>query len=103
MFLIIGAVPHRQQQNHKEGKYRHIKRTTNFMMEWSGSPVYYWLLALSYLCFILNHTVTSKLKWCTPLEILTGNKPNISPLLRFYWWQTVYYKIDDSDFPSDTR
>ena len=29
--------------------------------------------------------------------------PDISPLLRFHWWQPVYYKIDDLDFPSDTR
>ena len=24
-------------------------------------------------------------------------------ILRYHWWQEVYYKIDDSDFPSDTR
>ena len=33
--------------------------------------------------------------------------PNVSSnqlnILRFYWWQPVYYKLDDSDFPSDTR
>ena len=82
--------PHQQQQNYAEGKYRHTKRTTNCMMERSGSPAYCWLLALSYVCFILNHTATAKLKWCTPLERLTCTTPSISPILRFYWWQTVY-------------
>ena len=40
---VIGnwnSEPHQQQQNHAEGKYRHIKRTTNCMMERSGSPAY---------------------------------------------------------------
>ena len=69
-------------------------------MEISDSPAYCWLLALLYGCFILNHTSTSKLKWRNPLE---KNTCNISPLLRFYWWQTAYLKIDNSDFPSDTR
>ena len=23
--------------------------------------------------------------------------------MRFHWWQPVYYKLDDSDFPSDSR
>ena len=51
----------------------------------------------------MNHTVTAKLQWRTPLERTTVTTPDISPLLRFYWCQKVYYKIDDSDFPSDTR
>ena len=73
------------------------------MMERSESPAYCWLLELLYVCFILNHTATTKLKWRTPLKRLTGTTTNISPILRSYGLQTVYYKIDDSYFPSDTR
>ena len=72
------------------------------MMEQSGSPEYTWLLDLIYVCFVLNHTVSEILAWRTPLEQLTGKTPDISPLLRFYWWQPVYYKLDDYEFPSDT-
>ena len=46
---VIGnwnSEPHQQQQNHVEGKYKHIKQTTNYTIERSGSPAYYWLLAL---------------------------------------------------------
>ena len=82
---------------------QHVKSTTNQMMERSGAPAYTWLLALIYMCFVLNHTVLVVLSWHTPLERLTGTPPDISPLLRFYWRQPVYYKLDDSDFPSDTR
>ena len=38
-----------------------------------------------------------------PAQQPTGSIPDISPLLRFYWWQPVYYKVDDSCFPSNTR
>ena len=51
---------------------------------------------------MLNHTSISKLKWRTPLERFIGNTPSINLLFRFYWWETVYCKTDDSDFPSDT-
>ena len=40
--------PYQQQQNYAEEKYRHIKQTTNYMMERPGSPAYCWLLALLY-------------------------------------------------------
>jgi hypothetical protein len=33
----------------------------------------------------------------------TGSTNNISPLLCFHFWEPVYYKFDDSDFPSDSR
>ena len=29
--------------------------------------------------------------------------PDVSHILCFYWWQSVYYKVDDSDFPTDTH
>jgi hypothetical protein len=34
--------------------------------------------------------------------VLTGSTNDISPLLAFQWYEPVYYKIDDSDFPSDS-
>ena len=42
----------------------------------------------------------SSLNWTTPLQMLLGSTPDISALLRFAWWEPVYYKLDDSDFPS---
>ena len=65
--------PHQQQQNYAEGKYRHIKCTTNYMKERSGSPLHCCLFALLYVCFI--HT---------SLDRLTSTTPDISPILRFY-------------------
>jgi hypothetical protein len=46
--------------------------------------------------------------WCEavddiPICMSTGSTNDISPLLCFHFWEPVYYKFDDSDFPSDSR
>jgi hypothetical protein len=51
---------------------------------------------------LLNNT------WCEAIDdilihLSTGSTNDISPLLCFHFWEPVYYKLDDSDFPSDSR
>jgi hypothetical protein len=104
--LMIGdwqSEPHQQHQNPAERKYQDVKRMANTIMDRTGSPAHTWLLALMYVCFVLNFTASAALNWRTPTEVLTGSTPDISPLLRFGWWDPVYYKLDDSSFPSDSR
>jgi hypothetical protein len=36
-----------------------------------------------------------------PLTHFSGSTTDISALLRFYFWQTVYYKCSEASFPSD--
>jgi hypothetical protein len=38
-----------------------------------------------------------------PIRMSMGSTNDISPLLCFHFWEPVYYKFDDSDFPSDSR
>ena len=95
--------PKRQHQNSSERRYQTAKRLTNKVMDRTGSPAYTWLLALTYICFILNHTAHAILNNQTPKKMLTGQTTDISPLLRFFWWEEVYYKIDDASFPSQSR
>jgi len=52
---------------------------------------------------VLSHLATESLHYCTPVEVLTGNTPNISPILQFHFWEPVYYVLDDDTFPSDTN
>ena len=104
--LIIGdwqSEPHQQHQNPAERKYQDVKRMANTLMDRTGSPPHTWLLALTYVCFVLNFTASASLNWRTPIEVLTGSTPDISPLLSFAWWDPVYYKLDDGSFPSDSR
>jgi hypothetical protein len=75
----------------------------NTIMDRTGLPPQTWLLALMYVCFVLNFTASASLNWRTPMEILTGSRPDISPLLSFQWWEPVYFKLDDASFPSDSR
>ena len=94
--------PHQQHQNPAERRFQTVKKMTNTLLDRSGSPASTWLLAMTYVCFLLNHLCCASIKGI-PAQYLTGSTPDISPLLRFYWWQPVYYKVDDSCFPSNTR
>jgi hypothetical protein len=55
-----------------------------------------------YVCFLLNNTSSKVLHGAVPIQVLTGSTNDISPLLQFRWYEPVYYKIDDSDFPYDS-
>jgi hypothetical protein len=94
--------PHRQNQNPSERRLQTVKRMTNTLLDRSGSPPFTWILYLCYACFILKHTVCGT-HHEIPMTRLTGSTHYISPLLRFHWWEEVYYKIDDNPFPSESR
>ena len=72
------------------------------LLNLTGAPPSCWLLALSYVCFVLNHTAVGSLNWRTPIEKLNGSTPDISSILCFRFWEPVYFKLDDSDFPSES-
>lgn len=94
--------PHQQQQNHAERRYQTIKNTANRIMDRTGAPPFTWLLCLTYVCFLLNHTFNSNIKGI-PLTHLTGVTVDISPLLRFHFWQKVYFLKEESSFPSQSK
>ena len=103
--LFIGAwqsEPHQQHQNPAERRIQVIKNQTNILLDRTGAPPELWLEALRYVCFLLNHSYNSTIK-DIPMNVLLGRTVDISVLLRFHWYQEVYYKVDDSDFPSDSR
>jgi hypothetical protein len=104
--LIIGdwqSEPHQQHQNPAEQKYQDVKQMANTIMGCTGSPPQTWLLVLMYVCFVSNFSAFASLNWRTPMEILTGSTQDISALLSFYWWEPVYFKLEDSSFPSGLR
>ena len=102
--LFIGSwqsEPHQQHQNPAEHCFQTVKTTANTILDHSGAPACTWLLCLLYVCFLLNHTFCTAIN-CVPLQHANGSTVDISPLLCFHFWELVYYKIDDSDFPSDS-
>jgi hypothetical protein len=38
-----------------------------------------------------------------PLSILLGVTVDVSPLMRFHWYQPVFYAVDDALFPSSSK
>jgi len=103
--LFIGSwqsEPHQQHQNPAERRYQTVKRMVNTVLDRTGAPAYTWLLCLIWVCYILNHTFCAAINGI-PMSHLTGTTTDISPLLFVPFWTKVYYKIDDSDFPSDSR
>ena len=41
--------------------------------------------------------------WQHPSNTALGSICHISPLLRFYFWRSVYFNSDDSNYPSNSR
>jgi hypothetical protein len=103
--LFIGnwqSEPHQQQQNPAERRYQTVKNSSNRLMDRTGAPPFTWLLCLQYICYLLNHMYNESLS-AVPLTRLTGTTVDISPLLRFYFWQQVLYKKVKNNFPSCTK
>ncbi|CAJ1938442.1 unnamed protein product [Cylindrotheca closterium] len=94
--------PHRQNQNPAERRYQDIKRLANRILDQTGAPPSLWLLALRYASFVYNHTAVQSLGWLTPIQVLTGITPDISVLLRFAFYEKVYYRTEEPSFPSDS-
>ena len=74
----------------------------NVILDCTGAPAYCWLLCLFYVCFLLNNTYSDKLD-NTPLCTATGVTNDISPLLYFHFYELVYYHMDDTLFPSESK
>ena len=96
-----------QHQNYAENRWQTVKRYTNRVMDRSGCPPYIWFLALSYVIFCLNHCVDPMLGDGTksPLQIATFQMTDISPLLYFYFWEPVYFLLDEKErkFPGKSK
>ena len=95
--------PHHQHQNPAERVYGDAKINVNKVMNRHGAPAFAWLLALLYVLFIMNHMASAKLNDQSPLEVLTGVVPDISMITRFYFWEPVYYALNDSDYENGTE
>ena len=83
--------PHNKNQDYAERGWRDTKRTGAMVLNYSGAPDEIWLLALQYVCFVMNHTARERLGWRTPIEWLLGWTPDMTVLLRFIFWEPVYY------------
>ena len=101
--------PYHEHQNPAERRYQTVKTYTNKILDRTGAPANTWLLALMYICYLLNHMACESIGWQTPLFILTGVTTDISALLYFQFWEPVYFAKSSvlkyegkPGFPSET-
>jgi hypothetical protein len=101
VFLISFAFmasnePHHQHQNLAERKIGDTKRFADAIMHCTGTQASFWLLCLLYVVFLLNHLASDALGGLTPIEMATGQPPEISALLHFRLFEPVLYSVDNS-------
>ena len=84
--------PYFQHQNFAERGYRDIKARVIVIMNASGAGANEWLLILKYVIYIYNWMAQKSLGWKTPLEVLTGQTPDISIIHQMPYCTVVYFK-----------
>jgi len=90
---------HYQHQNFAKHCWRHIKKNVEWLMNLRKCPPEVWLLALQYVCGVMNHTAEKSLGNRPPLQILEGRTIDISVLLYFLFWDIVYVsRVDDKEY-----
>ena len=82
--------PYYQHQNFAKHQWGHIKANLEWLMAFLDVDPDCWLLALKYVCDVMNLTAERSLGWCPPLEVATGQTQDISILLYFMFWDVVY-------------
>ena len=91
--LMIGhwkSEPYYQHQNFAEHRWGHVKANLEWLMAFLDVDPDCWLLALRYVCDVMNLTAERILGWRPPLEVATGQTQDISILLYFMFWDIVY-------------
>ena len=94
--------PYQQHQNPAERRYQTVKRLCNTILDRTGAPAYCWLLCLMYVCYVLNNSFSATIK-STPLRQAYGTDNDISPMLYFSFYEPVYYLVDETTFPSESK
>ena len=89
--------PEYQHLNFAKRGYRDTKTYTILIMNLTGANDNEWLLVMKYVIYIHNRMALKSLGWKTPLEVLTGQTPDISIIYQMPYCTIVYYsKYNDS-------
>jgi len=91
--------PYYQHQNFAEHRWGHVKSNLEWLMAFLDVDPDCWLLALNYVCSVMNLTAEKILGWRTPQEVATSETPDICILLCFMFWDIVYCAIHANKQP----
>jgi len=101
---MTNTEPHTPQQNRAEGAIQELKHHTIRFMSRTTTPHRLWDFATVYTAELCNRLALPlyQLHGLTPIEILTGNTPDISEYLDFEWYQPIWI-YDSAPFPEKRR
>ena len=80
-----------------------MKAWTNAIINRTGAPVNCWLLCMSYVCYLLNPISCASLKGQISLTKLNGVTPDISIIMMYTFYHSVYYASHSQSFSSIVR
>ena len=83
--------PHHPQQNPAERRHGVIKDKMKRIFSETKCNPRAWFRLYCHVCDIMNHTAYKSINWRTPIEESTGETPNISGLLDYFFWDTIIY------------
>ena len=85
--------PHSPWQNFAESAGGYVKRNVSRLMESTNTPIKYWDYCWEYFTEIKCNTATKNiyLEDRTPYESVMGFTPDISELIRYSWYQVIWY------------
>ena len=89
-----------KHQNMFERRYQTFKRIVNRTMDRTGTPPELWYLCMLYVAYVLNRVSDPTLDDRQPIFVATGQIGDISAILPFRWMEPVYYRVQDTPFPS---
>ena len=80
--------PECQHQNPAERGIQTLKRTTNGVMDRTGCPSQWWLLAATFAIMTSQHIPNAQC--VVPITAVTGQLEDVSKFMHFHFWQEVY-------------
>ena len=85
--------PHSPWQNFAESAGGYVKRNVSRLMETTSTPLKFWDYCWEYFSEIKSNTATKNiyLRDRTPYESIMGFTPDISELVRYTWYQVIWY------------
>ena len=92
--------PYHPNQSLADQRIQDVKNMSNIIIDRTNTPIFLWFLSLQYVVYLLNHLAVKSFHWWTPIEVSTGNTPDISNLLQFHWYQPVLYLDPSSSYPT---
>jgi hypothetical protein len=86
-------------QNFGKKLFGTLVAATKCVLTISGTPADTWLRALTYVCLWLNHLGSTALGLKLPLQVMTGQTPDIWEFSNFSFFEALYYHTYADTFP----